>query len=158
LKQTLLDLGIAEPHELSGLSEEEIGALERRYGIFPDSYRQILAAIGHDAGALFDPTEFWLLGTQLDRINALGQQAVRTWREDGMSHTVPDDVFFIACRYQQMFNFLRLGGATDSPVWLFDDDQGRIVETSESVWGWIEAFVEDARRYKAFYRARRSMT
>ena len=147
LKTRLIASGIARPADIAGCTPEEIGQLERSHGRFPDSYRDVLALIGHRAGRLVDDEEFWIYADQLEQVNAAGRQAILDFAEDGMDLGIPDQAFFISARYRADYpHYLLTGEAADSRVWVLNGDRGIVERAQPSVWLWIEDFVVDAER------------
>lgn len=147
LKNRLIASGIARPVDIAGCTPADIGRLERSHGRFPDSYREVLALIGHRAGRLVDDQEFWIYADQLERVNAAGRQAILDFAEDGIDLGIPDQAFFISARYGADYpHYLLTGKAADSPVWVLNADRGIVERVQPSVWSWIEDFVADAER------------
>lgn len=148
LKSRLVASGIAAPADIAGCTPDEIGRLERTYGRFPDSYREVLAVIGHRAGWLVDDREFWIYADQLDRVNDEGREAIRDFAEDGVDLGIPGHAFFISARYQADYpHYLLTGNIADSPVWVLNGDHGTVRLARPSVWAWIEDFVVDAETF-----------
>lgn len=147
LRDRLIASGIAVRNDIDGCTPEEIARLERAYGRFPDSYREVLGLIGHRAGRLVDDWEFWIYADQLVQVNEAAGQAIRDFAEDGVVLGIPDEAFFISARYGADYpNYLLTGAAVDSPVWALNSDLGTVACIQPSVWSWIEDFVVDAER------------
>lgn len=150
LKATLIQSGIAAEADLAGCSPEEIEGLERRYGVLPDSYRQILALIGHGAGQLVDSAEFWIYADQIADIPEDIQEyldEVRAEREEVPD--IPPNAFFISARYGEYPHYVLTGGGPDSAVYRFNYDDATIAKAFGSVWDWVEAFVKDTQFFMA---------
>ncbi|HEX6040670.1 SMI1/KNR4 family protein [Longimicrobium sp.] len=155
LKATLIRSGIAAEADLAGCGAGEIEALERRYGVLPDSYRQILALIGHGAGALVDDGEFWIYLDQIDRIPGEIQAYLDEVRaEGGDLPPIPPNAFFISARYGEHPNYVLTGGGADSVVYVFNYDDETVAKVFGSVWDWIEAFVQDTQFFMALAASR----
>ncbi|WP_420126183.1 SMI1/KNR4 family protein [Longimicrobium sp.] len=150
LEWTLIQSGIAAREDLVGCSPEEIAALEQRYGVLPDSYRQILALIGHRAGQLVDRAEFWIYVDQIERIPERIQGFLDVVRaEGGEVPDIPPNAFFISARYGEFPHYVLTGGGPDSVVYVFNDDDEATAKAFDSVWDWVEAFVKDTQFFMA---------
>lgn len=155
LKATLIGSGIAAEADLAGCEAGEIEELERRYGVLPDSYRQILALIGRGAGALVDDGEFWIYVDQIDRIPGEIQAYLDEVRaEGGDVPPIPPNAFFISARYGEHPNYVLTGGGADSVVYVFNYDDETVAKVFDSVWDWIEAFVQDTQFFMALAASR----
>lgn len=155
LRATLLESGIAGEEDLVGCGAGEIEALERRYGALPDSYRQILTLIGHGAGRLVDRGEFWIYVDQIERIPGQIQAYLDEVRaEGGEVPDIPPNAFFISARYGEYPHYVLTGGGADGLVYVFNYDDETITKVCDSVWDWIEAFVEDTRFFMALRESR----
>lgn len=155
LKAALIDGGIAREVDLAGCGAGEIDALEARYGALPDSYRQILALIGHGAGQLVDSAEFWIYMDQIDRIPGQLQAYLDGVRaEGGDVPDIPPNAFFISARYGEHPHYVLTGGGADSVVYVFNYDDETVAKAFDSVWDWVEAFVEDTRFFMALVASR----
>lgn len=149
LESTLIQSGIAAREDLAGCSAGEIAALER-YGALPDSYRQVLALIGHGAGQLVDSAEFWIYADQIDRIPGKIQEYLdRVRAEGGDVPDIPPNAFFISARYGEYPHYVLTGGGADSAVYVFNYDDETVAKAFDSVWDWVEAFVKDTQFFMA---------
>ncbi len=153
LRQTLIEHGIARPEDIAGLSGEDIRQLEFTTGPMPQSYRQVLALIGHRAGRLVDDREFQIYADQLPEVNRMGRERRAEWVAEG-GDPVPDDAIFIGARYGMSPWFILAEPRADhpradSPVFLFDTDTGKVSQVSISVWAWVEGLVRDAETFIA---------
>jgi hypothetical protein len=150
LESTLIQSGIAAREDLVGCSPEEIAALEQRYGALPDSYRQILALIGHGAGLLVDDAEFWIYVDQIELIPEQIQEFLDEVRaEGGKVPDFPPNAFFISARYGEFPHYVLTGGGPDSAVYVYNYDDATITKAFDSVWDWVEAFVKDTQFFMA---------
>jgi hypothetical protein len=151
LRSALIESGIAAEADIAGCGAGEIAALEERYGPLPESYRQILALIGRGAGQLVDSAEFWIYADQIDRIPGQIQAYVDEVRaEGGTPPDIASNAFFISARHGEYPHFVLTGRAPDSAVHVFNYDDESVAKAFDSVWDWVEAFVEDTR----FFRSR----
>lgn len=150
LKSTLIQSGIAAEADLVGCTVGEIDALEQRYGALPDSYRQILALLGHGAGQLVDSAEFWIYVDQIDQIPEQIQEYQDMVRDEGGELPgIPPNAFFISARYGEYPHYVLTGGGPDSVVYVFNYDDETIAKAFDSVWNWVEAFVKDTQFFMA---------
>lgn len=145
LRARLVSSGIAGAADLRGCRDEEIAALEARYGRFPASYRAILGLIGHGAGGLVDDQEFQMFFDQLDAVN----DGVRAHLAEAAAAgeavaQPPPNAFFISARYLEHQSCLIADGGEDSPVWTYSETMDRLTRTHDSVWDWMMGFVADA--------------
>lgn len=136
--------GVCAPGERAGCAEEEIDALEARYGVrVPTFYRRYLAEMGHDAGRLFrhDHTRT----TYRDVLEMTAEER-GLWSDYAPPWELPADALIISSRQGDYFHFIRCDGGADSPVWLYDVYRWALKETSRGIVQWLEGWCAEAER------------
>lgn len=145
LRAALIDQGIARPQDISGLSEEELCGLERRLGLMPRSYRDVLAVIGHRAGHLVDSQDVWIYVDQLEAVDRMARSLI-FGRAEADPDPVPREALFIGAQYGEHPWFVLPGPCDDSPVFRCNTDTGRVTQIGSSVWTWVQHLLECAVR------------
>lgn len=129
----------ATPGGIAGCSIEEIAALESRYGIrLPQSYKDVLGAIGKRAEGLFDREEFDVYQDQLLRLT---EKAIELASDEGFE--LPANTFFIRGRYGEQFEFIICDGGEDAPVHYWSSGDESAAEVFPSIRAWLEAICAD---------------
>src|SRR5262245_47702847 len=117
--------GVASLSQLVGCSNEEVAALEVRYGLrLPKSYALYLQVMGHKSGRLFTCDHMAVYYHDVLEMTARQQQMWAERRVDDGSGPPPEynlapDALLIASRLGDQFEFIRCHGQDDSPVWYF---------------------------------------
>lgn len=143
---------VALPSQLVGCSEQEIAALEARYGFqLPASYTQYLRVMGHKSGRLFTSDHMAVFYRYVLTMTAEEREGWATCKdEEGSSpplgFTLPADALLIAGRLGSQFEFIRCQGQDDSPVWGFNIWDWQLRESSPSVLAWLERWCGEAER------------
>ncbi len=123
----------------AGVPPERLRALEQRFGPLPASYHDFLLLSGRRVGG--DGS-----GVYADRLEAIDRLAreriFAAERED--DDPVPQDAIFIGLADGRHPEFILAGKRSDSPVFRFDADDGRVTELAYSLFPWIEAFMKTA--------------
>lgn len=141
-KQAMLQEGIAQTQDLKGCSDEELAALERKYGVLNADYKALLRVMGHRAGYLVDSHEVWLYYDQLDAINSNLDKALKEIEElcleDGEPFDIdmPEHYMVISARYGDDEQCLMKTNSSDPKVY-FWNDEGEVVPAFDNVWDWI---------------------
>lgn len=129
----------ATPGGIAGCSVDEVAALESRYGIrLPQSYKDVLQAIGLRAGGFLDREEF---DFYQDQLLTLTDRAIDV--ADEGAPAFPSNVFFIRGRYLEQFEFILCEGGDDAPVHYWNRDDDAPVEAFPSIRAWLEAICAD---------------
>jgi hypothetical protein len=141
---------IATISDLVGCSEEEVAALEARYGLqLPQTYFLYLRVMGHRSGRLFTCDHMAVFYPYVLKMTA---EQRRMWAEcqaeDGGgppgSFELPPDALLIAGRLGDQFEFIRCAGQEDSPVWYFNCWEWQVKESHPSLFTWLECWCEEA--------------
>ncbi|AFY58643.1 hypothetical protein Riv7116_6296 [Rivularia sp. PCC 7116] len=149
LKTRLLTSNVVNnEYGFRGCKVSEIETIEAKYGTLPYVYKQILFLAGHRAGTLISNGEFEFY---IDEVLQLNERVFQD-REEGIQEgekpiSLPKNVFFCFCRYDNRPNFILANGEKDCPVYVYDYEGGNnetIQELYKSIWEWIEDLVEDA--------------
>ena len=110
------------PDYIRGCSPQELVDLEARLNLrLPDTYKQFLLTMGHQAGALFRGTDIFYR-----HLAGLRGMAEELLREDETSFELPDDAFVFAVHqgYQFMY-FHTLSGTDDDPaIYHYEEGEG----------------------------------
>jgi len=123
----------------AGVPPERLRALEARFGPMPATYHDFLLLSGRrvgggDSGAYADG---------LEAIDGLARERIFAGeRKD--DDPVPQDAIFIGLADGRHPEFILAGKRSDSAVFRFDADDGRVTEVAISVFPWIEAFMKSA--------------
>jgi len=115
----------------AGFGADNIAALKQRIGPFPDVYSDFLLLSGRrDDGN----------GSYADRLTAIDQMARdRIFsQERPQDDPVPRDAIFIGLEDGRHPEFILGGSRSDSPVFRFDADSGRVSQTYISVFSWVQ--------------------
>lgn len=129
----------ATPGGIVGCSTDEIAALESRYGIrLPQSYKDVLRAIGRRADGFLDRQEF---DVYQDQLLTLTEKAIDIAGDDGLAF--PAHTFFIRGRYLEQFEFIVCKGGDDAPVHYWNRDDDAPAEVFASIRAWLEAICKD---------------
>jgi hypothetical protein len=146
LKKELISSGIAQDYELVGAHDREINEIERRYGILPDSYRQIMQLLGRRAGKLVYRGEFEFY---IDQTPLLNEEILETRRESVMEGEaiieLPANKYFITARLGDNKEFLLTKVGNDSPVYGYGFPYSEGEQVYYSVWAWIQSFIDDSK-------------
>lgn len=142
----LIASGIARPEDIEGCSQDEISMLESRFGPLPQSYRTVLAAIGHRAGHLVDDHAHWIYADQLARINKQALRVLDEYAEGEFDPDIPENAMFIGAHYGGNPVFIIAEGGDDGPVWQLDYANGRVRQIHASVWDWLESYIAAAEK------------
>jgi len=141
---------VAALSQLVGCSEQEVSALEVRYGIrLPQTYTLYLRVMGHKSGRLFTSDHMAVFYRYVLEKTAEERQ---TWlecnAEDGSGppseFDLPPDALLIAGRLGDQFEFIRCSGQEDSPVWYFNTWEWQVRESHPSVLAWLECWCGEA--------------
>jgi hypothetical protein len=127
----------ATPGGIAGCSVDEIAALESRYGVrLPQSYKDVLAAIGRRADGFLDRDEFDFFQDQLLILTGKA-------RDHADAPGFASNTFFIRGRYLEQFEFIVCEGGEDAPVYYWSADDDAPVEVFRSIRAWLEAICAD---------------
>lgn len=129
----------ATPGGIEGCSIDEIAALEGRYGIrLPQSYKDVLGAIGRRADGFLDREEFDFFH---DQLLTLTERAIDQADDDAPSFAA--NTFFIRGRYLEQFEFIVCEGGEDAPVYYWNIDDDAPAQVFPSIRAWLEAICAD---------------
>lgn len=129
--------GVAQPEELRGCSEDEIAALEHKYGVrLPAVYREYLAVMGHASGRLFTHDHM-----AVHYRHVLDLTEARRSAEGVM---LSADSLIISDRLGEQFEFIRCAGGIDTPVWYFNLWDREVLQSHASVMDWLECWRAEA--------------
>lgn len=143
---------VAAHAQLIGCSEQEVLALEARYGVdLPQTYLLYLRVMGHKSGRLFTSDHMAVFYRDVLEMTAEERQ---TWAEcnaeDGSGpppeFDFPRDALLIASRLGDQFEFIQCRGHEDSPVWYFNTWKWQVQESHPSVLAWLEWWCAEAER------------
>jgi SMI1 / KNR4 family (SUKH-1) len=113
--------GVASLSQLVGCSEQEVAALEARYGLrLPEAYTLYLRVMGHKSGRLFTCDHMAVYYRYVLEMTAEQRQIWAEWKaEDGSGpppqFDLPPNALLIADRLGEQFEFIRCAGQEDSP-------------------------------------------
>jgi hypothetical protein len=153
LMHRLQERRVAAPTDMVGCGEDQIEALEARYGIrLPPTYRRYLEVMGHRAGRLFSWDHAAVF---YQHVLSMTAELRREWEEawtterDGPppEFELPADALVIYGRLGDQFQFIRCDGQDDPPVFYFNTWEWEVLENAPSVMTWLEnwcAGAEDA--------------
>ena len=139
-RKKLISSRIAKDYELVGCSCIELIQLEKKYGKLPTSYKQIMQLLGKRAGKLVDRSEF---DFYIDQISELNKEYQPIFQEELQEMNIDKKIFLICSRYGDYHNFIWANGASDSSVFIWEDDED-IEEIYSSIWDWAENWIVDA--------------
>jgi hypothetical protein len=146
LLQRMERSGVASSSQFVGCSEQEINALEARYGLrLPQTYMHYLRVMGHRSGRLFTCDHTAVFYPCVLEMTA---EQRRSWAEcnadDGSGpppeFELPRDALLIAGRLGDQFEYIRCSGQEDSPVWYFNTWEWQVQEFHPSVLAWLETW------------------
>jgi hypothetical protein len=144
--------GVASLSQLVGCSNQEVAALEVRYGLcLPKSNALYLQVMGHKSGRLFTCD---LMAVFYHYVMEMTAEQQRTWAEsnaeDGSGpppeFNLAPDALLIAGRLGDQFEFIRCHGQDDSPVWYFNTWEWKVRESNPSVLAWLETWCGESER------------
>lgn len=127
-----------------GFGADNIAALKQRIWPFPDVYSDfLLLSCRRDDGD----------GPYAERLMAIDQMARdRVFsQERPEDDPVPQDAIFIGLKEGRHPESILGGSRSDSPVFRFDADSGRVSQTGISVFSWVQTFMQhaDAAKWRA---------
>lgn len=129
----------ATPGGIAGCSAGEIAALESRYGLrLPQSYKDVLGAIGQRADGFLDREEF---DFYQDQLLSLTEKAIDLASDEGFE--LPANTFFIRGRYLEQLEFITCEGGEDAPVHYWSSGDDASAEVFPSIRAWLEAICAD---------------
>jgi len=144
LKNALFSSGIAQDYQLVGCSEQELCAIEEKYGKLPIAYKQIMSLLGGRAVRLVNRYEFEFYIDQIPALNERIVQNIKQAVEEGEQVAeLPDNAFFICSRYGDDLMFILANGSDDSPVYVWQYN-GKFEQINTSIWEWMEDWIKDA--------------
>lgn len=121
----------------AGFGADNIAALKQRIGPLPDVYSDFLLLSGRrDDGS----------GSYADRLMGIDQMArdrIFSW-ERPQDDPVPRNAIFIGLEDGRHPEFILGGSRSDSPVFRFDADSGRVSQIGISVFSWVQKFMRHA--------------
>jgi hypothetical protein len=147
---------VANHSDLRGCTRAEIAYLEQRYGLLlPFSYRRYLELMGHRSGRLFTSDHMAVFYEHAVRLTddfrtrrlGSGEEQHSGDMRAPSTFRLPTNALIIAGRLDASWEFIRCDDANDSPVWIFDENDWAITETSASVIDWLRTWcgiAEDA--------------
>lgn len=150
LLQRMEESDVATLSQLVGCSEQEVAALEARYGLrLPESYTLYLRMMGHKSGRLFTCDHMAVFYRDVLEMTAEERLMwAECQSEDGSGPPpefhLPADALLIASRLGDQFQFLRCNGQDDSPVWYFNIWEWQMQESHPSVIAWLECWCVEA--------------
>jgi hypothetical protein len=117
---------LATSEELQGCSEKEIEQLEEHIGAkLPQTYREFLTLMGHDAGIFWRGTDY-LYKSVFD----LTEYARETMM-DG-SFKLPNDAFVFSSHQGYFFAYFRLSDGDDPPIYSYMEEEPYPTKWTES--------------------------
>jgi hypothetical protein len=145
LKNALFSSGIAQDYQLVGCTEQELCAIEEKYGKLPMAYKQIMSLLGRRAGRLVSRYEFDFYIDQIPALNERMLQSIKEAVEAGENFfaQLPENAFFICSRYGDDFMFILANGSDESPVYVWKYNE-KIEQINTSIWEWMEDWIKDA--------------
>ncbi len=152
LLQRMERSNVASPSQLTGCSEQEVAALEARYGLrLPEIYTLYLRVMGHKSGRLFTCDHMAVFYRHVLTMTADERQSwAECNAEDGSgpppAFALPADALLIAGRLGDQFQFIRCHGQEDSPVWYFNTWEWQVRESDPSVLAWLETWCGESER------------
>lgn len=141
---------VASLSDLVGCSEQEVAALEARYGLrLPQTYELYLRVMGHKSGRLFTHDHMDVFYSNALEMTAEHRQMWAEWQAERgddppPSFTLPTDALIIGSRLREQFEFIRCSGQEDSPVWYFNEWDWRTQLEYPSVLAWLESWCVEA--------------
>lgn len=117
LRDKLITLQLAEPHEIIGCAEVEIETLMTNQGVtfLPELYRQFLLTLGKQSGLLFQGTD-----AQYKYLMGMKEAAVELLQENGNPFDLPADAFVFRMHQGYIFfYFLTADKNEDPPIYRY---------------------------------------
>lgn len=121
----------------AGFGADNIAALKQRIGPFPDVYSDFLLLSGRRDDGNGPYAERLIAIDQMARDRVFSQQRPQ-------DDPVPQDAIFIGLEDGRHPEFILGGSRSDSPVFRFDADSGKVSQTDISVFSWVQKFMLDA--------------
>lgn len=136
--------GIAGRESLAGCNRVEISALESKYHItLPATYRAYLEAMGHKSGRLLTHDHYAATYSYVLEMTAQCRED-REEFSDSRLPELPKDALVIVGRLGEQFMMIRCLSPDDSPVWYFNEYDGKIKQCFGSVVDWLNSFADEA--------------
>lgn len=117
LRDKLITLQLAEPHEIVGCAEAEIETLMANQGVtfLPELYRQFLLTLGKQSGLLFQGTD-----AQYKYLMGMKEAAVELLQENGNPFALPADAYvFRMHQGYTFFYFLTADKHENPPIYRY---------------------------------------
>ena len=132
----IFDYGIATPEQIEGITHNELKQLEDEYGRFPQDYRDILLAIGKNAGYLIsNRDEFQLYYDDLIELNKdVHESRAEALSEGEVVADLPNDIFFINARFFTNPFFIKTNNGNDCKVYKYLNEWDRVEFLCDSFW------------------------
>ncbi len=149
LLQRMEESHVATLSQLVGCSEQEVTALEARYGLrLPESYTLYLRVMGHKSGRLFTCDHMAVFYRHVLEMTAEQRQSWADCEAEDSSRSpafhLPVDALIIASRLGDQFEFIKCNGQDDSPVWYFNTWEWDVRESHPSILAWLECWCGEA--------------
>lgn len=142
----IFDYAIATADEIKGINQNELKQLEDKYGRFPQDYRDILLAIGKDAGRLISRDEFQLYYDQLIDLNEdVHQLRLEVISEGDVVAELPENIFFINARYFGDPYFIKTNQNNNSKVYQYFDEKEEVEFSDDSIWEVFADFILESK-------------
>lgn len=141
----ILESGIATAPE--GATADDLNELEKTYSVsLPESYKNLMFAIGYDCGRFIDKNEYDFYIDSLKKINDSVREDRKNIEEDGEDLIeIPRDVFYILGRYGDSFYYIDAIGGEDSAVWHYNMEIEKKEKRYDSVMDWALALLNDTK-------------
>lgn len=112
LRDKLITLQLAEPHEIVGCTEAEIETLMTDQGVtfLPELYRQFLLTLGKQSGLLFQGTD-----AQYKYLMGMKEAAVELLEENGNPFALPAEAFVFRMHQGYIFFYFLTTDKNENP-------------------------------------------
>ena len=143
----IFDYGIATPDEIEGINQDELKELEEKYGKFPQDYRDILLAIGKNAGTLISSRdEFQLYYSEIIELNEdVHESRLEVINEGDEVAELPENTFFINARYFGDPYFIKTNQNNNFKVYQYFDEKEKVEFLYDSVWEVFADFILESK-------------
>lgn len=145
IKQRLIALNLASPHDLIGCTMREIIELEQQLGVkLPIAYQEFLRIMGKGAGQFLRGSDCFY-----DQLLDLQQAAGELLAENHFLGKIPDDAFVFFMHQGYQFSFFRLSEGDNPPTYSYCEGEQHqsFIKTHERYSEFLATEVELHQKY-----------
>jgi hypothetical protein len=145
IKQRLIALNLASPHDLIGCTMREIIELEQQLGVkLPIAYQEFLRIMGKGAGQFLRGSDCFY-----DQLLDLQQAAGELLAENHFLGKIPDDAFVFFMHQGYQFSFFRLSEGDNPPTYFYCEGEQHqsFIKTHERYSEFLATEVELHQKY-----------